>query len=174
MHEPQRHEFGEYTGLLLDLSQQGNVDGLVPGVDVTRHDPASDSTADVAPLPEAQAAGCSRADLQVFGLGPGMHLRSRPAILTCLSEYRQERFRFHKPEVRLLERGVCGQALHERKTPLPCAPLNEVNRWPGELRIDVVGRDRRNASPVVDAGTQVAAEFLAQVWWRLKGDISRQ
>jgi hypothetical protein len=45
-----------------------------------------------------------------------------------------------------------------------------VKGRPGPLRVDVVGRDRTDAAPVVDPGPQQDAEVLGQVGWRLQVD----
>ncbi len=45
-----------------------------------------------------------------------------------------------------------------------------VEGRPGALGVDVIGRDRRDASPVVDPGVQQRREVVAQVGWGLEVD----
>ncbi len=49
-----------------------------------------------------------------------------------------------------------------------------VERRPGPLGVDVVGGDRRDAAPVVDAGVEQHAEVVGQVGRRLEVDVRRQ
>ena len=43
--------------------------------------------------------------------------------------------------------------------------------WPGPFGVDVVGGDRRDAAPVVDAGVEEDAEVVGQVGWGLEVDV---
>ena len=49
-----------------------------------------------------------------------------------------------------------------------------VERRPGPLGVHVVGGDRRDAAPVVDAGVEQHAEVVGQVRRRLQVDVGRQ
>ena len=50
----------------------------------------------------------------------------------------------------------------------------DVERRPGPLGVDVVGRDRRHAAPVVDAGLEQRRQIVGEVRRRLHVDLGRQ
>src|SRR5262245_45236233 len=63
---------------------------------------------------------------------------------------------------------IDSQSLDERATGGGGRRLEISEMRPGRLRIDVIGRDWRDAAPIVDTGTQQRGEtFGAQVWRRL-------
>ncbi len=47
-------------------------------------------------------------------------------------------------------------------------------RRPGPLGVDVVGRDRGDAAPVVDAGMEQGCQVVGEVRWRLHVDLGRE
>ena len=70
--------------------------------------------------------------------------------------------------------GVDGEARRERLADGLGRVAERVERGPRALGVHVVGRDRRDAAPVVDAGADERAEVGREVGRRLQVDLRRQ
>ena len=68
------------------------------------------------------------------------------------------------------ERGIGGETFNQLESPLPRPKLDLVHSRPSPFRIDVIGRQRRNAAPVIDAGVEIGFELFTQIRWRLQRD----
>ena len=72
------------------------------------------------------------------------------------------------------ELGVHGQARRQHVSGLFGGGPQQVERRPGPLGVHVVGRDRRDPAPVVDAGGQQRRQVVGEVGRRLHVDLGGQ
>ena len=130
-----------------------------------------------APPPAAPCGGGPvRSSSRGGGSSPPEHhasSRARPSASDASSTGNTQRR--VEPARRLVGEGrVDGQAGGERVAGRLGGLAQNVECGPGPLGVHMVGRDRRDAAPVVDPGVEQRAEVVGEIGWRLHVDVGRQ